>query len=57
MTDKQKEFIANNFKRWICDIVIAYSELGLSELEMSVDTHKEVKEIYDIKIVKRGGSQ
>lgn len=57
MNNKQKDNIACQLQEMISKLVAVYSELGIEAVGFSVDTHKEVKEIYDVEIVKRGGSQ
>ena len=54
MTDKQKANIAYQLQKMISDLVAVYGELGIEAVGFSVDTHKEVKEIYDVEIVRRG---
>lgn len=38
----------------ISNLVAVYGELGIEAVGFSVDTHKEIKEVYDVEIVKRG---
>jgi hypothetical protein len=54
MTDKQKANIVCQLQKMISDLVAVYGELGIEAVGFSVDTHKEVKEIYDVEIVRRG---
>ena len=54
MTNKQKDNIARQLEEMISNIVAVYGELGIEEVGFSVDTHKEIKEAYDVVIVKRG---
>ena len=54
MTDKQKDNIACQLQEMISKLVAVYSELGIKEVGFSVDTHKEIKEIYDVVIIRRG---
>ena len=54
MTDKQKDNIACQLQKMISNLVAVYGELGIEAVGFSVDTHKEIKEVYDVEIVKRG---
>ena len=58
MTNKEREIIDWEFEEMLRNLVSAYLKLcRFDSFETSIDTHQQVKEIYDIKITKRGNSK
>ncbi len=61
MKKSEQEIIDWEFEELLRHIVSSYIKLtkGFESFETSVDTHQEIKEIYDIKITRRmkGGAE
>lgn len=55
MTKAEREIIDWEFEELLRHIVSSYIKLtgGFDSFETSIDTHQEIKEIYDIKITRR----
>jgi len=55
MTKSEKETIDWEFEELLRHIVSSYIKLtgDFDSFEISIDTHQELKEIYDIKITRR----
>lgn len=55
MTKSEKEIIDWEFEELLRHIVSSYIKLigGFDCFDTSIDTHQELKEIYDIKIIRR----
>ena len=55
MTKKEKERLEWEFEELLRTIVSSYLKFDTFDyFETSIDTHQRVKEIYDIKITRRG---
>lgn len=54
MTAKEREIIDWEFESLLRHIVASYIKLtGFDSFETYIDTHQEIKEIYDIKVARR----
>ena len=57
MTSKEKEILEWEFEEMLRNLVSAYLKLnknGIGDFITSIDTHEEIKVVYDIRITKRG---
>ena len=57
MTNKEKEILDWEFEEMLRNLVSAYlklNKIGFENFITSIDTHEVIKEVYDIRITKRG---